>query len=258
MIWLKHAPIESQHHFSRPLVIAACAAYNWSSFWRLLADSSRGGQPMRIFSVAIGAVLTLGSAFCQSQAANVVCLGEAVSSRAISRGHNGQVDSAIGTRGDTCLFAAESSIGRQIKKVCSIRDMNSSDETGPDCRVVAVVSKGIIQRVISVTQAFSVPVSRDDVSLVGVSGNTILDHCSKQSDQDYCLAWMQLAADNGRAMKAIDPELKTCIPQEVDATQLRDVAVDYLRKNAKDRHMAATILVAEAFADAWPCQTDKH
>lgn len=211
---------------------------------------------MSVFRVAIvGVILTFGSAFCQSQAASVVCLGEAVSSRAISRGHDGQVDSAIGTRGETCLFSAESSIGRQIEKVCSIRDMHTSDEAGPDCRVEAVVRKGIIQRIISVTKA--VPISRGDVSLVGVSGNLILDRCSKQSDQDYCLAWMQLAADNGRALKAIDPELKNCIPQAVDATQLRDVAVDYLRKNPRDRHIAATILVTGAWAEAWPCQTGK-
>lgn len=79
-----------------------------------------------------------------------ICYGEAVSSRAISRGHDGQVDSAIGTRGDTCLFAVESSIGRQIKQVCPIRDMNISDEAGPNCGVKAIVRKGIIRRIITI------------------------------------------------------------------------------------------------------------
>jgi hypothetical protein len=103
--------------------------------------------------------------------------------------------------------------------------------------------------------SFSFPVERGSVSLIGVSGNIILDRCTKQSDRDqeYCLTWMQLAADNAMQMKAIDPKLPLCIPQEVDATQLRDVAIEHLRKNAKNRHMAASILVAEAFYKAWPC-----
>ena len=69
--------------------------------------------------------------------------------------------------------------------------------------------------------SFSFPVERGSVSLIGVSGNIILDRCTKQSDRDqeYCLAWMQLAADNAMQMKAIDPKLPLCIPQEVDATQ---------------------------------------
>ena len=109
------------------------------------------------------------------------------------------------------------------------------------------------------TEQFSIPVARGGVSLMGVSGNTILDRCTKsrRSDQEYCLAWMRLAADNAMSLKSIDPKLPLCIPQGVDATQLRDVAIADLRKHAKDRHMAASILVAEAFYKAWPCQTDK-
>jgi Rap1a immunity proteins len=104
-----------------------------------------------------------------------------------------------------------------------------------------------------------IPVTRGDVSLMGVSGNAILDRCTKQSDRDqeYCLAWMRLALDNRKSLKAIVPDLPDCIPQEVDDTQLRDVAVVYLRAHPKDRHLAATPLVAEAFIEAWPCQTGK-
>ena len=109
------------------------------------------------------------------------------------------------------------------------------------------------------SQQLDIPVAREGVSLMGVSGNYILDRCTKQSDSDqaYCLAWMRLAADNAMSLKAIDPKLPLCIPKEVDATQLRDVAIDYLRKHAKDRHNAATPQVAEAFYAAWPCQKGK-
>src|SRR5215469_11879873 len=95
------------------------------------------------------------------------------------------------------------------------------------------------------SQQWEMPVARGDVSLVGVSGNAILDRCTKRSDRDqeYCLAWMRLAFDNRKSLKAIAPSLRDCIPQEVDDTQLRDVAIDYLRTHPKDRHLAATILV---------------
>jgi hypothetical protein len=107
---------------------------------------------MRAFMIVAWVALALGSVSGPTQAENIVCLGEAISSRAISHGHDGQVDSAIGTNGDNCLFAAESSVGRKIEKVCPIRDMNSSDESGPSCRVEAIVRKGIIKRIISITK----------------------------------------------------------------------------------------------------------
>ena len=100
----------------------------------------------------------------------------------------------------------------------------------------------------------NIPIARGGISLPGVSGNQILARCTQKSDKDYCLAWMQLAADNGRSLKGIAPELGACLPQDVDAAQLRDVAVDYLRKHPKDRHMAAAPLVAEAFEEVWPCK----
>jgi Rap1a immunity proteins len=89
-----------------------------------------------------------------------------------------------------------------------------------------------------------------------MGGNAILDRCTSRldRDQEYCLAWMKLGADNAMSLKGIDPDLPLCIPRQVDATQLRDVAIAYLRTHPKDRHIAASILVAEAFNDAWPCQ----
>lgn len=160
---------------------------------------------------------------------------------------------------DACSFDGRTAEGKKILSVCPEGSRCKIDAYGKwavDFYIKKVRSVRLQEKV-SVDRAFSFPISRGEVSLVGVSGNTILDRCSKQSDQDYCLAWLQLAADNGRAIKAFYPGLRTCIPQEVDATQLRDVAIEHLRRHAKDRHMAANTLVAEAFYRAWPCQTDK-
>ena len=70
------------------------------------------------------------------------CVGEAVSSRAIS--HGGLGDSGIGETGNDCYFSAESAIRRQIAKVCPIRDMNVSEVPGPKCRVKAVLHNRLI------------------------------------------------------------------------------------------------------------------
>ena len=79
---------------------------------------------------------------------NTVCLSEATSGRAIS--HSGKGDSVITPNGDDCFFSVESPIGRQIEKVCPIRDIGISDELGPICRVEAVVSNRVITRIISI------------------------------------------------------------------------------------------------------------
>jgi len=79
--------------------------------------------------------------------ASTVCVGEAVTGRAIS--HGGRGDSAIGSSGDNCFFFAGGIIGRQIEKECPIRDIGISGEEGPTCRLEAVVSNGVIRRVIS-------------------------------------------------------------------------------------------------------------
>ena len=56
---------------------------------------------------------------CKHPKENVVCVGEAISSRAIS--HGGIGDSAIGSGGNNCYFSALSQIGQKIRRVCPIR-----------------------------------------------------------------------------------------------------------------------------------------
>jgi hypothetical protein len=118
--------------------------------WKLLAGLGKSDLMQRTVSSIILpiAVLALLATSTPAWAANTVCLGEAISSRAIS--HGGKGDSAISPNGDDCFFSVESPIGRQIEKVCPIRDLHSSDQPGPICRVEAVVSNRIIRRVISI------------------------------------------------------------------------------------------------------------
>lgn len=96
-----------------------------------------------------------------AHAETITCVGEAISSRAIGGNQaktSAFADSAILGRGSRldCFFFSNSSIGRQIDRVCSIRDENTSDEPGPSCRVEAeIVRKGrpgfnVIERIIKV------------------------------------------------------------------------------------------------------------
>jgi hypothetical protein len=47
---------------------------------------------------------------------------------------------------------------------------------------------------------------------------------------------------------------RACVPPRVLDTQLRDVVVQYLQRNAPQRHYGAAGLVAEAIAEAFPCR----
>jgi hypothetical protein len=97
-----------------------------------------------------------------AKALTITCVGEPISSRAIGGNQSTTsafADSAITAKDkEDCFFSSLSSIGRQIARVCPIRDENTSDEPGPACRVKAEVqSKGrpsvnVIKRLIKVEQ----------------------------------------------------------------------------------------------------------
>jgi Rap1a immunity proteins len=46
----------------------------------------------------------------------------------------------------------------------------------------------------------------------------------------------------------------TCIPSGVTPLQLMEVGNKYMRDNPKDRHQNASLLLAIAFREAWPCK----
>lgn len=44
-----------------------------------------------------------------------------------------------------------------------------------------------------------------------------------------------------------------CVPNRVQAGQIRDMVRNYLRANPEERHRAADILVTRVLNHAWPC-----
>jgi hypothetical protein len=110
-------------------------------------------------SVTAVAFMTLATS---TNALTLTCVGEPISSRSIGGSQastSAFADSAITAKGkEDCFFFTLSSVGRQIARVCPIRDENVSDEPGPGCEVTAeVVRKGrprvnVIRRLIKVEQ----------------------------------------------------------------------------------------------------------
>ena len=47
---------------------------------------------------------------------------------------------------------------------------------------------------------------------------------------------------------------RICLPENLNSTQVGDVACKYIEENPADRHMLAADLVLEAAAAAWPCK----
>ena len=65
--------------------------------------------------------------------------------------------------------------------------------------------------------------------------NAMADVLSKSSDRGGYLGW------------------RACLSPGIMGKQIYDVAVQFLKNNPSQRHLSASLLVAHAFSDAWPC-----
>jgi hypothetical protein len=104
---------------------------------------------MKKLLVTVAAVVMTTAAHAQT-----TCVGEPISSRAIG-GRQSDISDVADSAIDKCFFFSDSSIGRQIDKVCSVRDAEPAiPNPKPTCRVKAVTvrAKGVdvIKRIISV------------------------------------------------------------------------------------------------------------
>lgn len=92
------------------------------------------------------------------------------------------------------------------------------------------------------------------------SGDELFDACSiPKEDPAYfektyeCVAYIAGAVDAFNTTREAN-KLKTCIPSGVTINRLKDVTVDYLRKNPVDRKASASKMVFAATRKAWPCK----
>jgi hypothetical protein len=85
------------------------------------------------------------------------------------------------------------------------------------------------------------------------TGNTLMRNCQSSQPAPYgvCLGYIEGIA----GVLGLNPvnEFQACIPTGVEAGQLQEVVVRFIARDPTTRHMAATGIVAAAFAAAWPC-----
>ena len=86
------------------------------------------------------------------------------------------------------------------------------------------------------------------------TGNDLYNDCGNQRSSAWmgCYGYVVAIADAFQAGNKING-YSACLSPAVEAGQLIDVVVNYLRLKPADRHYDATGLVAHAMSDAFPC-----
>jgi len=91
------------------------------------------------------------------------------------------------------------------------------------------------------------------------NGNALLRDCTGENAENasaaavtksICLGYVEGAADSLAVFRFIN-KAPACLPDGVDATQLVDVAVSFLRRHPEQRQNSAASLAAAAFVEAW-------
>jgi hypothetical protein len=94
------------------------------------------------------------------------------------------------------------------------------------------------------------------------NGNEMLRYChSEGASKLVCVSYVRAVADMiqlearwvTQGGDKAGHTLWACIPPEVEASQLMDVAVRFITANPKDRHYPAVDLIVAAYMQAWPC-----
>ena len=95
-----------------------------------------------------------------------------------------------------------------------------------------------------------------------LTGNDVLRDCTSHAavTQEYCLGYVMGIADSLDLDLArlklseevpADSVLSACVPAGVQATQVKDVVIKYLRENPTTRNLPGGMLVTIAIKNAW-------
>ena len=96
------------------------------------------------------------------------------------------------------------------------------------------------------------------------TGNVLLERCGSEEDAFYlfCTGYVAGIADHISSDKSIFPNVSSgqywifndvCSPENVTVGQLAKVWIKWANEHPERLHLAASSLVTEAFAQAWPC-----
>lgn len=87
------------------------------------------------------------------------------------------------------------------------------------------------------------------------NGNRLLSNCSDDGYfmEGFCLGYIRALTISADLIMA-NGNNAVCIPDGVQAGQVRDMIVAYIRRNPSSRHEHALVLVSWALREAWPCK----
>jgi Ssp1 endopeptidase immunity protein Rap1a len=122
-------------------------------------------------------------------------------------------------------------------------------------RLVAAAALGLVLFVVSPKAG----AQEVNPGLTFETGNDLYEKCSTAPNtlsQGFCLGYSAGISDAMSIKPALNPvnTYSRCLSQNVTMGQIADVVKEYLHQNPAKRHFAAIALIAEALANAFPCQ----
>ena len=85
------------------------------------------------------------------------------------------------------------------------------------------------------------------------TGNTLYTKCTDPSWGLACTAFIEGVTDGMTLAVATGDKQLVCAPDTITAGQAKDVVTMYLRDHPATRNLNASLLVAIAEKEAWPC-----
>ena len=92
-----------------------------------------------------------------------------------------------------------------------------------------------------------------------MDGNKLHSMCQREKAsfmEGVCIGAITSVADALTELRIQGQYLsgyRACIPSQIQASQVIDVAKKYLERNPSERHFTAFSLVTIALSEAWPC-----
>jgi hypothetical protein len=99
-----------------------------------------------------------------------------------------------------------------------------------------------------------------------LNGNNLYTDCTAANTRVSTDQWLVAGVCIGYVTAIMDAlssgnsvnGFKACVPTNADMNQMVDIVKNFIRDHPEKRHLVATGLVAEAFAQAFPCRPTRQ
>jgi hypothetical protein len=104
-----------------------------------------------------------------------------------------------------------------------------------------------MQKIVVVAAMLSLTMTCPAFARDFTDGNALYDVCQKPEGYAWCQGYTQGAVDVYQSMGS------SCVPDGVQAPQLRDLVVRWLREHPERRQIAGPFVVARVIGENFPC-----